>query len=266
MTNIKGMLLAVSTALLVTTVAHAQFIATEKEVRRQDRLQWLEKKRHIPIYHDERVQAYARCIANRLIAVLPPEFAEIEWEVIVFDDDLINAGADSNGKIDVYTGLLQVADTQDALAAVIGHEIAHVTQGHTMERARKSARQEIWSTLGGAAIGSPETVRTGLFIGLALPFVREHETEADLVGLDYMSRAGFDPRAAVYLWKGMSEAHAAQEGKLRQAEFLRTHPTDSQRLNDIASQLGPALAKYNAAREAGKRPNCTIAAPTPRTQ
>jgi hypothetical protein len=107
--------------------------------------------------------------------------------------------------------------------------------------------------------GSPEMVRQSLFIGLALPFVREHETEADLVGLDYMAKAGFDPRAAVYLWKSMAAAHAAEDGKLRQAEFLRTHPTDSVRLNDIAGTLGPALATYNAAREVGKRPNCTIA-------
>jgi predicted Zn-dependent protease len=104
-------------------------------------------------------------------------------------------------------------------------------------------------------------IRQSLFILSALPFVREHETEADLVGLDYMAKAGFDPRAAVYLWKAMAAAHEVQEGKNRQAEFLRTHPTDSVRLNDIASELGPALATYNAAREAGKRPNCSIAGP-----
>lgn len=263
MTHIKGMFLAATVALLVGSVADAQFVATEKEVRRQDRVQWLYKKRHVPIVTDERVQNYARCVFNRVLAEIPAEakeeYADLDWEVIVFDDDSINAGADSNGKIELYSALLQVADTQDALAAVIGHELAHVTEGHTMERARKMARQEVWSTLGGAVTGSPEMVRQSLMIGFALPFVREHETEADLVGLDYMAKAGFDPRAAVYLWKGMSAANAAQEGKKRQAEFLRTHPTDSVRLNDIASSLGPALATYNAAREAGKRPNCTIA-------
>jgi predicted Zn-dependent protease len=263
MTPIKGMLLAATAALFVTAAADAQFVATEKEVKRQDRVQWLYKKRHVPIVPDERVQKYAQCIFNRVLAELPAEakkeYGDLDWEVIVFDEDSINAGADSNGKIELYSGLLQVADTQDALAAVIGHELAHVTEGHTMERARKMARQEVWSTIGGAVTGSPEMVRQSLFIGLALPFVREHETEADLVGLDYMAKAGFDPRAAVYLWKSMAAAHAAEDGKLRQAEFLRTHPTDSVRLNDIAGTLGPALATYNAAREVGKRPNCTIA-------
>ena len=265
MTHIKGMFLAATAALVVTAVADAQFVATEKEVRRQDRVQWLYKKRHIPLVVDARVQNYARCIFNRVLAELPPEakeeYGDLEWEVIVFDEDSINAGADSNGKIELYSELLQVADTQDAVAAVIGHELAHVTQGHTMERARKMARQEIWSTVGGAVMGSPEMVRQSLFILSALPFVREHETEADLVGLDYMAKAGFDPRAAVYLWKAMAAAHQVQEGKNRQAEFLRTHPSDSVRLNDIASELGPALATYNAAREAGKRPNCSIAGP-----
>lgn len=265
MTHIKGMFLAATAALLVTAVADAQYVATEKEVRRQDRVEWLYKKRHVPIVPDERVQKYAQCIFNRILAELPAdvkeEYGDLDWEVIVFDEDAINASADSNGKIELFTGLLEVADTQDALAAVIGHELAHVTQGHTMERARKMARQEIWSTLGGAATGSSAAVREYLTIGFALPFVREQETESDVVGLDYMVKAGFDPRAAVYLWKGMAAANAAREGKNRQAEFLRTHPTDSVRLNDIASELGPALATYNAAREAGKRPNCSIAGP-----
>jgi predicted Zn-dependent protease len=258
MTHPKGMLLAATVALVVTTVAHAQFVASEKEVRREARLVWLYKKRHVPVVPDERVQNYVRCIANRLIAELPDEFADVDWEVIVFDEDQTQAGADPNGKIEVMSGLLRVADSPDALAAVIGHEIAHVTEGHSMSRARKMARQEIWSTLGGAAMGSPDLVRQALTYGLAYPFVREQETESDLVGLDYMASAGFDPRAAVYLWKAMSAANAADEGKYRVAEFLRTHPTDSVRLNDIAGALGPALATYNAAREAGKRPNCSI--------
>lgn len=266
-THLKGILLAATAAIVVTTVAHAQLASSEKEVRRQDRVQWLYMKRHTPIHPDERIQRYVDCIAQRVLAEVPKEYADYEWETVVFDEDGVNAGADSNGKLFLLSGILQVADTPDAIAAVIGHEVAHVTEGHTMERARKQARQEVWSTLGGAVVGSPDLVRQSLYIGLALPFVREHETEADLVGLDYMAKAGFDPRAAVYLWKGMSAANAAQEGKNRQAEFLRTHPTDSQRLNDIASALGPALATYNAAREAGKRPNCTLASnATPRRQ
>jgi predicted Zn-dependent protease len=231
-------------------------------------VEWLYKKRHVPIVEDERVQNYARCIFKRILAELPEEataqYGNLEWEVLVFDDDGINASADSNGKIELFSGLLEVADTQDALAAVIGHEIAHITQGHIMARSRKAARQEIWSTLGGAVTGAPNEIRAGLLYGSMLPFVREEETESDLVGLGYMADAGFDPRAAVYLWKGMAAANAQRDGNNRQAEFMRTHPTDDQRLHDIAGTLGPALVKYNAAREAGKRPACTAAAPAAR--
>ena len=263
MTHIKGVL-AVAMGLLVTVTAHAQF--SEAEVKRQDRVKWLDRKRHVPIVEDQRVQNYAKCIFNRLLRELPEEeakeYGDLEWEVIVFDEDSINAEADANGKISIFSGLLDVADTQDALAAVIGHEMAHVTQGHVMARSRKAARQEIWATIGGAATGAGSEIAQGLFYGSMLPFVRGEETESDLVGLGYMSKAGYDPRAALYLWKGMSAANAQREGKNRQAEFTRTHPTDEQRLHDIASSLGPALADYNSAREAGKRPNCAITTAT----
>lgn len=254
----KRLLLAATAALVVAAAAQAQLIASEDDVRREARVMWLNQKRHMPIVHDQRVQNYVKCITNRVIAELPDEFDDVDWEVIVFDEDVTQASADANGKISVYSKLLQVADTPDALAVVLGHEIAHVTQGHVLERARKSARQNVWSTLGGAVVGSSD-LREYLYYRVELPFAREHETEADLVGLDYMAKAGFDPRASVYLWKAMSAANAAQQqGQRRVAEMASTHPTDAKRLNDLASSLGPALAEYNAARDDGKRPNCSI--------
>jgi predicted Zn-dependent protease len=181
-----------------------------------------------------------------------------EWEVVVFDDDQVNAFADPNGKIGVFTGILRVADTPDALAAVIGHEVAHATHGHVMDRARKHARQEVWAMLGGAAIGSADYVRQTLAIMSGLPFAREQETEADLVGLQYMSNAGFDPRASVYLWKNMAAMH--ENDRDRPPEFLSTHPSDQARIDNMIKNLTPALVKYNAAREAGKRPACSTTA------
>jgi predicted Zn-dependent protease len=200
------------------------------------------------------------CIANNIIAVLPPEHANIGWEVVVFDEEEINAFADPNGKIGVFNGILKVADTPDALAAVIGHEVAHATEGHVMDRARKNARQEIWAMLGGAATGAGDLWRQGIAIGLGLPFAREQETDADLVGLDYMAKAGFDPRASVYLWKNMAAAKA-ESGRERPPEFLSTHPSDSARIDNMIKSLTPALIEYNAAREAGNRPACATIPP-----
>jgi predicted Zn-dependent protease len=243
---------------LVANAAYGQFIVTEKEIRRQARVEWLQMKKHLPLEPDARVVRYVQCVADNIIAQLPAEHQAIEWEVVVFDEEQINAFADPNGKIGVFNGILRVADTPDALAAVIGHEVAHATEGHVMQRARKNARQEVWTMLGGAAIGATDIMRESLAIGIGLPFAREQETESDLVGLEFMANAGFDPRASVYLWKNMAAAKEA-DGRERPPEFLSTHPSDSARIDNMIKSLTPALVKFNAAREAGNRPACTPA-------
>jgi len=238
--------------------ASGAFLVSEKEVLRQARVEWLSMKRHVPLEPQPKVQRYVECVANNIISVLPKEVtANIDWEVVVFDEEEINAFADPNGKIGVFNGILRVADSPDALAAVIGHEIAHATEGHVMDRARKNARQEIWSMFAGAAMGGRDMWRQGLAILSGLPYAREQETEADLVGLGYMAKAGFDPRAAVYLWKNMAAAKAA-DGRERAPEFLSTHPSDSARIDNMIKSLTPALIQYNEAREAGHRPACTM--------
>ena len=261
MKRIQWSVIAVALTLLANA-ANAQFVVSEKEIRRQARVEWLGMKRHIPLEPNARIQKYVECVANNVIAQLPPEFANIEWEVVVFDEDEINAFADPKGKICVFNGILKTADTPDALAAVIGHEVAHATNGHVMSRARKNARQEVWAMLGGAATGATDVWRESIAIGLGLPYAREQETEADVVGLSYMANAGFDPRASVYLWKNMAAAKEA-EGRERPPEFLSTHPSDQVRIDNMIKNLTPALVKYNAAREAGRRPACTTAAPAP---
>jgi predicted Zn-dependent protease len=258
MKRLKWAVMAIATVGLANSASGA-FLVSEKEVLRQARVEWLSMKRHIPLEPQEKVKRYVQCVADNIISVLPDELtANIDWEVVVFDEEEINAFADPNGKIGVFNGILRVADTPDALAAVIGHEVAHATQGHVMDRARKNARQEIWSMFAGAAMGGRDMWRQGLAILSGLPYAREQETEADLVGLDYMAKAGFDPRAAVYLWKNMAAAKAAA-GREQPPEFLSTHPSDSARIDNMIKSLTPALIKYNAAREAGNRPACTTA-------
>jgi predicted Zn-dependent protease len=247
-------------AALSTVVAHAAqgaFLVSEKEVRRQARVEWLSMKKHLTLEPEARVRGYVECVANAIIAQLPQEQANLDWEVVVFDDEQINAFADPNGKIGVFNGLLRVADTPDALAAVIGHEVAHATQGHVMDRAKRGARQDAWVMLGSAATGiRQDMLRQGVALSLALPFAREQETDADLVGLRYMAQAGFDPRASVSLWKNMA---AAKGNRAAVPEFLSTHPSDSTRIDNMIRSLTPALVQYNAAREAGYRPACELA-------
>ena len=256
MKRLQWTVIATTAALLTSAVAQAAFLASEKEVKRQARMEWLQMKRHLPIEPDPRITNYVQCVANRVIAELPPGQRDaFDWEVVVFDEDTVNAMVDPNGKISVFNGLLRVADTQDALAAVIGHELTHATLGHTMDRMKRAARQDVWSMIGAAATGVQ--VRDYLHIALALPFYREQEIESDVVGLGHMSKAGFDPRAAIYFWKGMI---AYNESSSREAppEFLSTHPPDQIRIDALIKNLSPALINYNAAQEAGKRPACTI--------
>jgi predicted Zn-dependent protease len=253
MNQICRLALAVCAGTCVFSVARAGLLVSEKEVQREARVEWLSMKRHVPIEPNPRIQEYAKCVANSLIEVIDDKHKALDWEVVVFDDDSINASADPNGKIAVLSGIFKVADTPDQFAAVLGHEISHATLNHVMDRAKKGARNDMLVMLGSAALGVQEDlVREGATIGVELPFERSQEAAADLQGLTYMAKAGFDPRGAIYLWKNMA---AATKGN-QPPEFLSSHPTDQARTEAIVKAMAPALAEYNKAQAAGKHPNC----------
>lgn len=246
-------LLAALAVVLTLNSAHAQILGGEKEIMRKYRVQWLTMKKYTPIVENKRVQSYVACVANRIIAVLDPEFQDLSWEVIVFDDDTTNAQVLPGGKIAVYSGILEVADTPESLAAVIGHETAHLTQNHVMQRERAYARRDMLVGVGNAATGLGGILQGASDLALMLPYQREQETEADLVGIEYMAKAGFDPRAAIYLWKRMDEKHGG-----RAAEYISTHPAPGTRMEEIAHNLAPALIEYNKQRDAGNVPQCAM--------
>jgi len=253
MKQIGRLAVAVCAGVCVFGVARAGLLVSEKEVQREARVEWLSMKRHVPIEQNPKVQEYAKCIANSLIDVIDDKHKAMDWEVVVFDDDSINASADPNGKIAVLSGIFKVADTPDQLAAVLGHEISHATLNHVMDRAKKGARNDMLIMLGSAATGVQEDlIREGADIGVELPFERSQEAQADLQGLTYMAKAGFDPRGAIYLWKNMG---AAMKGN-QPPEFLSSHPTDQARMDAIIKQIAPALVEYNKAQAAGQHPNC----------
>src|SRR5262252_2450168 len=254
MKQINQLILTAAVSIGVLSVAQAGLLVSEKEVRREARVEWLSMKRHVPIDPDPRVQQYVACVADSLIAVLDDKHKDLDWEVVVFDDDGINASANPEGKIAVLNGILKVADTPDSLAAVLGHEIAHAALNHVMERAKKGARNDMLILMGSAATGIQEDlIREGATIGVELPYERGQESQADLVGLQYMAKAGFDPRGAIYLWKNMA---AANRNGNQPPEFLSSHPADNVRMESIVKAITPALTEYNKAHDAGIRPNC----------
>lgn len=247
-----AMLVALGAMLLVDT-AQAGLLVSRKEIQRESRVQWIEMKRKVPEAGPQ-VQKYVQCVAYKLIGVLKEPYKDLPWEVIAFDSPQLNAFAMPGGMVGVYTGLLGVADTQDELATVLGHELAHLTQDHIMKRARHQRRADALGILGSAATGLPGMVQDATTLMMSLPYSRKQESEADRVGLHYMAEAGFDPRQSLDLWKKMRAKNRGNQPP----EFLSDHPADDERLDALVGLLAPALATYNQARAEGKRPNCTM--------
>ena len=178
----------------------------------------------------------------------------------LFQDGTPNAFALPGGKIGVNAGMLRVARGQDQLAAVVAHEIAHVTAHHGNERMTQELAVQGGLMLADLLAENPgsrehELLRGALGLGaqygLLLPYSRTHEREADLLGLDLMARAGFDPRESLTLWRNM-----AQVGGGQPLEFLSTHPSHETRLQELAEAMDGAMATYREARSQGRRPEC----------
>ncbi len=183
-------------------------------------------------------------------------FAGYQWEFKVIEDPQVNAFAMPGGKVAVYTGILPVSKSEAGLAAVIGHEIAHVYAEHGGERLSQGLlAQGLGTALDVALQKQPEQTRSlfmsayglGAQVGVLLPFSRVQETEADRLGTIFMAMAGYDPHEAVGLWERMA---AASQGKARPPEFLSTHPAEATRIKKLQEEFVPEAMEY--ARKAGQ--------------
>ncbi|MFQ3258910.1 MAG: putative Zn-dependent protease [Gammaproteobacteria bacterium] len=221
-----------------------------------------EMKASQPINKDAKTNSYVNCIAEKVVAVLPKEYASQNWEVVVFEDESANAFALPGGYIGVHTGLLKIATNQDQLATVLGHEVGHVIAEHSNERVSQSSILDTGMQLGSAAlemgnIQYRNEIMQGLGLGaqygVVLPFSRSHESEADTIGLDLMAQAGFNPQESVTLWENMSAA-----GSGTTPEFLSTHPAPSNRIKNLQAQMSKALSEQSTAKAQGKNPQCTL--------
>jgi predicted Zn-dependent protease len=195
--------------------------------------------------------ARVRSIAQRLIAQTGAFRADAPgwaWEVNVISVPEANAWAMPGGKIAVYSGLITKLQLNDQeLAAVIGHEIAHVLREHHRERASQAVTQNLAIGVLGAATGAGQgtldLAQLALQVTLQLPHSRQQETEADRIGVELSARAGFDPRAAVTLWQKMGQATQGAP-----PEFLSTHPSGDARTQDLRVYAERVMPLYQAAR------------------
>ncbi|MEM7611084.1 MAG: M48 family metallopeptidase [Pseudomonadota bacterium] len=251
-------------ALLCLVLASAGFggcasMVSDESLEAEGRATFDKLQAEVPLVKDPATIDFVTCVANAIVDQLDGPAAQFDWELAIFDQEPVNAFVLPGGKISVYRGLLGVTKNDAQLAAVMGHEVAHVTERHPAERvARTRATQTGVGILSGIVGGTPiaaqsasTALQIGAQLGLLLPFNRGQENEADRVGLIYMARAGFDPRESVKLWQNMAAANDRSP-----PEFLSTHPSSDTRIDELVSQLPEALALYNQAKAAGKQPRC----------
>lgn len=211
-----------------------------------------EMKRQQIIETNPAINAFVRCVSEHVIEaagrVYAAESMPASWEVVVFDNPQPNAFALPGGKIGVHTGMLRLVETPDQLAAVIGHEVGHVLADHGNERmTQQLGIQSVLYVVGLVSEGEGqrllmEALGIGSQLGIALPFSRAHEREADLIGLNIMATAGFEPKQSVSLWRNMAAAGGGQP-----LEFLSTHPAHETRIERLEAQMQAALTLYQAA-------------------
>lgn len=209
------------------------------------------------ISDDARGTAMVRRVGGRIQGAVEQYFAsqgqssrlqDYRWEFNLIESKEINAWCMPGGKVVVYTGILPVCKDDAGLAVVLGHEIAHAVAGHGSER----MSQALLTQMGGAALSvavqnKPAETRAlwmgafgvGSQVGVLLPFSRTQESEADHLGLIFMSMAGYDPHVAVSFWQRMSESSGGAP-----PEILSTHPSDDRRIRDIQTRLPEAMKYY----------------------
>jgi len=198
---------------------------------------------------DQRMTAIVRRVGERIAAVADrPDF---EWEFNLIESEQVNAFCLPGGKIAVYTGILPIMKNEAGLAAVMGHEVAHAIARHGAERMSQQMAYGVVQEVASRGLGdaSPTTrqgvmgaLGVGAQVGVFLPFSRSHELEADQLGLEYMAKAGYDPREAVRLWERMRDASGGKP-----PEFLSTHPNEENRIAQLESFMKDALDDYEDA-------------------
>lgn len=190
----------------------------------------------------QRIGARVAIAADRLY---PDAVKGYNWKfALIKDDDMVNAWALPGGKCAVYTGLLPVTESEDALAIVMAHEVAHVIARHGAERTSRSMATAI---VAGVAMSEMNKTDRMIVLGayglaLALPFSRTQESEADHIGLFIAADARYDPREAIPLWRRMGSA-----GKKAPAEFMSTHPSSETRINQLRGWMPKAMMRYENA-------------------
>ncbi|MGJ8681347.1 M48 family metallopeptidase [Paraglaciecola sp.] len=264
MLNKKVVIIALSTIALLTSCAKSPLGRNQLKLYSSTQLAGMGEQAFDSMKSEQKVSTkgvsnrYVQCVADAITKHVPKSVFNGNWELVVFDEPQVNAFALPGGKIGVYAGLLNVAENQAQLAAVIGHEVGHVIAEHGNERMSSNTligvgMQATNQLLKSKQVASSNMIMAGLGLGVQvgfqLPFGRTHETEADLIGLELMAKAGFQPQQSTQLWQNMDKA----AGGKRQPEWLSTHPLPTSRIKRLNDNMASANTIYKSASD---RPNC----------
>jgi predicted Zn-dependent protease len=219
-------------------------LVSEEKLASAAAMEFARIKLEMPISNNLDYNKRVQRVGERIAYAAKEDIPNADWE-------FVNAFAMPGGKVAVYTGLLKVIETDDELAIVMGHEVAHVAARHSNERYSqqliKSGLMSVGSiALGATGLGYVESevllaaVGAGADLGLTLPFSRKHENEADEIGLLYAAAAGYDPYAAITFWERIEALNEA-EGP---SEFLSTHPAGKTRIRKLWVQMPEAMEIY----------------------
>ncbi|SFE61313.1 M48 family metallopeptidase [Roseivivax sediminis] len=235
-------ILAGAATLPLTTLPacdRASVLVSEDEAARLGAEAWQQIRSETPQSDDPAFRDTVAQLSHELITAAGGQPSE--WQVVAFDSAQANAFALPGGRIGVYRGLYELAGSPDELAAVIGHEIGHLQADHARERmgnarASNALQRVVAFVLRQSEIELDEEIMAalglGLQYGLALPYGRRQELEADRLGLDLMRQAGFDPAASIRLWEAMQQARGNQP-----PEILATHPAPQTRIRELREMI-----------------------------
>ena len=222
---------------------------SDKRLARQSNAQFSQMKKKDPVSKNQGYQRMVEKIGKRITSVAKVDVPGTEWEFVVFDKSEPNAFAMPGGKVGVNVGLIELANgDEDEIAAVIGHEVAHVAKRHSNKRMSQGVGVAIGGIILDTAMRNKSTgdralargaYGVGATVGAVLPFSRTQEREADDLGLIYSAKAGYDPRASIRFWQKMKS-----RTRKRLPQFLSTHPDPGKRIEYLQSKMPFAMSLY----------------------
>lgn len=230
----SGTLVLVAGCATNEVTGREQFIIIDESQLQQASLQaWSQMRTQTPTWRNNAAQARLESVGRRIVQAAGR--GSQSWEFVLFDSNDKNAFVLPGGQVGYYRGLYELSSDEDHIATVLGHEVGHVTGRHAAERYSREAATQTALQVAGSQINSQLAMAAlglGAQVGLSLPFSREQEAEADIIGLRYMRSAGFDVRESIQLWTLMR-----QSGGARSPEFLSTHPDPDNRIERLRGYI-----------------------------